>query len=124
MRTYVRPLTTPGPPTTVDGGLGFPQPVPGPHPPRHPTILAPRRVGKITNVGNLIQRRHQTRRGLPAATACTRHAPQRGQRPVDPRRTARRTRISQHRTRTGARDLGAHGTQGRRPGMGHPPAMS
>jgi hypothetical protein len=119
MRTYVRPLTTPGPPTTVDGGLGFPQPVPGPHPPRHPTILAPRRVGKITIVGDLVEQRHQTRRGLSGGNRVHHHAPHRGQHPVDPRRAAHRHRArpSQHHTRTGACGLSA---RGRRTGMGQP----
>ena len=45
--------------------------MPGPHPPTHPATLASRHAGKITIVGDLIEQRHQPRRGLPAATACT-----------------------------------------------------
>jgi len=70
----------------VDGCLGFPQPVPGPHPPAHPATLAPRHFGKITIVGDLVEQRHQTRRGLPGGDRVHHHAPHRGQHAVDPRR--------------------------------------
>ena len=51
--------------------LRLAQPVPGPHPPRHPAVLAPGLPGQITVVGHLIQQRHQPRRAVPVATACT-----------------------------------------------------
>ena len=46
----------------IDRRFRFPQPMPGPHPPRHPTVLAAGLRRQVPVVGDLIQHRHQPRR--------------------------------------------------------------
>jgi hypothetical protein len=70
----------------IDGHLRRTQPMLGPHPPRHPTVLAARLLGQVAVVGDLVQHRHQTRRGVPHRDRVHHHAPHRGQHTIDPRR--------------------------------------
>ena len=103
----------------LDRGLGLVQPVPGPHPPRHPPVLAAGLLGKVPVVGDLIQQWHQPGRGLPGRDRVHHHAPHRGQHAVDPRWRPHRfaARAGKHHRRTRAAGFG---TRGGRAGVGQP----
>ena len=81
-----------------DRTLRFVQPVPGPHPPRHPAVLAPGRRRQIPVVGHLIQQRHQMPTRLALGDRVDHHRAHRGQHTVDPPGPARRrtSRPGQH----------------------------
>jgi hypothetical protein len=100
----------------VDRTLGLVQPMPGPHPPRHPPVTVAGGLGQVPVLGDLIQQRQQMPTGLTRADRVHHHAAHRRQHPVDPSGPARwdSPRPDQHhrRTRTDAR--------GRRTGVGQP----
>jgi hypothetical protein len=97
----------------IDRRFRFPQPMPGPHPPRHPTVLAAGLHRQVPVVGDLIQHRHQPRRTATGHHRVHHHAPHRGQHPVDPRRTP-------HRSSAGTGHHHARSVIDRCPGVGQP----
>jgi len=74
------------------------QPVPGPHPPRHTAVLAPRLRGKVTVIGNLVEQWHHPRRCPPRRHSVPREPAHRRQDSVDPPSPTHRlpTRPGQH----------------------------
>ncbi len=82
----------------LDRRVRLAQPMPGPHPPDHPGVLAPRLLGQIPLIGQLIEQRQQPRRGLPRRHRVRHEPAHRAQHRVHPPRPAHRgpARTGQH----------------------------
>ena len=93
------------------------QPVPGPHPPAHPPVLAARRPGQVPVISDLIHQRHQIAARLPGRDRVHHHPAHRREHAIDPPGPPRRDgpRPRQHQP-----GRGRAGPRSSRPGVREP----